>query len=145
MEIQFSFAQTHTRFASMWTMPRNVLRVVAVILAICAVGGFVLGVRGAPERARLPGESPEDGTALKATDARPLEDLVLTPSELEPEPPKTEEKPEEKAEETAPVVAPVEAPKTAPPAKGPAMPSADEDRVGDLIDGLTPPPEQPPY
>ena len=41
----------------MWTMPRSVLRVVAVILAICAVGGFVLGVRGAPERARLPGES----------------------------------------------------------------------------------------
>lgn len=52
VEIQFSFVQTHTRFASMWTMPRSVLRVVAVILAICAVGGFVLGVRGAPERAR---------------------------------------------------------------------------------------------
>lgn len=128
----------------MWTMPRSVLRVVAVLLAVLAVGGFVLGVRGAPERARLPGESAQGGPALQATDARPLEDLVLTPSELEPEPPKVEEKPEEKAEEAPAVVAPV-APAVAPAPKAPTMPSADEDRVGDLIDGLTPPPEQPPY
>ena len=60
----------------MWTMPRSVLRVVAVILAICAVGGFVLGVRGAPERARLPGESATDAAALQATDAQPLDDLT---------------------------------------------------------------------
>lgn len=127
----------------MWTMPRSVLRVVAVILAVCAVGAFVFGVRGAPERARLPGEGPEGGPALQATDARPLDDLVLTPSELEPEPPKVEEKPEEKAEEAPLVVPPPPAPVA--PAPAPAMPSADEDRVGDLIDGITPPPEQPPY
>jgi hypothetical protein len=129
----------------MWTMPANVLRIVAFILAACAIGGFVMGLRSTPERARLPGEGGA-APALEASDARPLEDLVLTPSELAPEPPKEEEKPEEKAEEeAAPMIvppAPVEAPKAAP---APATPPADEDRVGDLIDGLTPPPEQPPY
>lgn len=128
----------------MWTMPRSVLRVVAVILAVCAVGAFIFGVRGAPERARLPGESPEGGPALQATDARPLEDLVLTPSELEPEPPKVEEKPEEKVEE-APIVTPPPVAPSPTPAPAPTMPSSGEDRVGDLIDGITPPPEQPPY
>ena len=132
----------------MWTMPRSVLRVVAVILALCAVGGFVLGLRGAPDRARLPGEAPGGGAALQASEARPLDDLVLTPSELPPqEEPKPEEKPEEKAEE---VPVPVEKPpepllKPAPAPKALTAPAADEDRVGDLIDGLTPPPEQPPY
>ncbi len=133
----------------MWSMPRSVLRVVAVVLALCAVGGFVLGLRGAPERARLPGEAPQGGSALQASEARPLDDFVLTPSELPPqEQAKAEEKPEEKTDEAAVPVekAPTDVaakPATAP--KGPALPSSDEDRVGDLIDGLTPPPEQPPY
>ena len=56
----------------MWTMPRSVLRVVAVVLALCAVGGFVLGLRGAPERARLPGEAPQGGSALQASEALKL-------------------------------------------------------------------------
>jgi hypothetical protein len=130
----------------MWTMPRSVLRVVAVILGLCAVGGFVLGVRGAPERARLPGETGEGGAAIQASDARPLEDLVLTPSELAPEPKKEEEKPEEKSEEAPlPVEKAPDPLKVAPPPNTPAPPTPDEDRVGDLIDGLTPPPEQPPY
>lgn len=128
----------------MWSMPRSVLRVVAIVLGLCAVGGFILGVRGAPDRARLPGESREGGAALQASDARPLDDFVLTPSEVVAEP-KKEEKPEEKAEEA---ILPVEKAPVAPvtPApKAPTLPTADEDKVGDLIDGLTPPPEQPPY
>jgi hypothetical protein len=129
----------------MWTMPRSVLRVVAIILAACAVGGFILGVRGAPERARLPGESPDGAPALQATDARPLDDLVLTPSEPEPEPVEVEDKPEEKAEEAPLVVPPPPVASPTPAPTTPTMPSSDEDRVGDLIDGITPPPEQPPY
>ena len=97
-----------------------------------------------PATARLPGEAAAGGPALQASDAQPLDDLVLTPSELPPEPKKEEEKPEEKAEEAPVETAPVEAPKVTPPPKAPG-PAADEDRVGDLIDGLTPPPEQPPY
>ena len=99
----------------MWSMPRSVLRFVAVILGLCAVGGFILGVRGAPERARLPGEAAGGGAPIQASDAQPLDDLVLTPSELAPEPKKEEEKPAEEAEQAP---APVEkAPEPAPPPK----------------------------
>lgn len=128
----------------MWSMPRSVLRFVAVILGLCAVGGFILGVRGAPERGRLPGEAAGSSAPIQASDAQPLEDLVLTPSELPPEPKKEEEKP---AEDVEPPPLPIEKapePKATPPAKAPAPPP-EEDRVGDLIDGLTPQPEQPPY
>ena len=130
----------------MWSMPRSVLRVVAVVIGLCAAGGFIMGVRSAPDRARLPGEGTA-GPALQASDARPLEDLVLTPSELkgEPEPEPEEEKPAEEVVEVEPPPmpqAPAPEPKAAPPA---TLPPSDEDRVGDLIDGLTPPPEQPPY
>ena len=130
----------------MWSMPRSVLRFVAVILGLCAVGGFILGVRGAPERARLPGEAAGGGAPIQASDAQPLDDLVLTPSELAPEPKKEEE--EKPAEETEQAAVPVEKapePKAAPAPKAPTSPPPEEDRVGDLIDGLTPPPEQPPY
>jgi hypothetical protein len=132
----------------MWSMPRSVLQVVAVIIGICAVSGFVLGLRGAPERARLPGESSLDGKALNATDATPLEPAFIPPPP-EPELQKVEEeKPEEAAE---PAVAPADkqvadAAKAAAAAPRLAVPPpVQEDRVGDLIDGLTPPPEQPPY
>ena len=130
----------------MWSMPRSVLRFVAVILGLCAVGGFILGVRGAPERARLPGEAAGGGAPIQASDAQPLDDLVLTPSELAPEPKKEEEEKPAEAAEQAPL--PVEkAPelKAAPTPKAPTPTPPEEDRVGDLIDGLTPPPEQPPY
>ncbi len=129
----------------MWSMPRSVLRFVAVILGLCAVGGFILGVRGAPERARLPGEAAGGGAPIQASDAQPLEDLVLTPSELAPEPKKEEEKPAEPTEQTPLPVEKAPEPKAAPAPKAPATPPPEEDRVGDLIDGLTPPPEQPPY
>ena len=129
----------------MWSMPRSVLRFVAVILGLCAVGGFILGVRGAPERARLPGEAAGGGAPIQASDAQPLDDLVLTPSELAPEPKKEEEKPAEEAEQAPAPVETAPEPKAAPAPKAPTSPPPEEDRVGDLIDGLTPPPEQPPY
>lgn len=138
----------------MWSMPKSVLRVVAVIIAACAVGGFVLGVRGAPEKARLPGESAAQGQAIDAPDA-----TILDNDERPPPPPeKTEEelkaeeekkKAEEEAKAALDAARLVEAEKSAvpkiapPPAKAPAPPV--DDQVGDLIDGLTPPPEQPPY
>ena len=99
----------------MWSMPRSVLRFVAVILGLCAVGGFILGVRGAPERARLPGEAAGGGAPIQASDAQPLDDLVLTPSELAPEPKKEEEKPAEEAEQAP--LAVEKAPEPAPPPK----------------------------
>ena len=143
----------------MWSMPRSVLRVVAVLIALCAVSGFVLGVRGAPEKARLPGEGPPGaaaGVQLQATEAKPLGDEVLAP----PPPPvvvaKVEEKkPEDKKPEADPLdlaadQAPPQTIASATPAKPAAPkpttpPPAAEDRVGDLLDGITPPPNDPPH
>lgn len=139
----------------MWSMPRSVLRVVAVIIAACAVGGFVLGFQGAPEKARLPGETAKTGAAIDAPDAQ-----ILDTDERPPAPPeKTEEElaaeaaakqAEEEAKakvDEAAKLAQAEAEKAAriaPPPPPSAQPQG-QDKVGDLIDGLTPPPEQPPY
>ena len=136
----------------MWSMPRSVLRVVAVIIGLCAVGGFVLGVRGAPEKARLPGEGPAGaapGVQLQATDAKPLDDAALAPPPpVVVEKAEAEKKPDQKkpqadpldlaADQAAPVtVATVTPAKPASPK--PSTPSTPaEDRVGDLLDGITP-------
>lgn len=140
----------------MWSMPRSVLKVVAVLIALCAVGGFVLGVRGAPEKARLPGEGPPGSVSaaqIQATEAKPLADEPLVP----PVAPMVEEKPkvEEKkvpapdrldlaADQPPPQSVTVVAPAKNAAPKPPATPSAAEDRVGDLLDGITPPPVDPP-
>ncbi len=127
-------------------MPRSVLRVVAVIIGLCAVGGFVLGLRGTPEQGHLPGEVAKGAGAkvLDATDAKPLVDSV--PQEVA----KAEDrkKPDDKkpvdpldaqaAALAAPVVA-VPPPVAAAKAKGP------DDKVGDLLDVITPPPDDPPH
>lgn len=138
----------------MWSMPKSVLRVVAVIIAACALGGFVLGVRGAPEKARLPGESTTGpGQALVAPDAT----ILNNDERPAPPPPKTEAELLAEAEKkAADEKAKAELAKldrstveTAPPMKIPPVSKAPvpptDDQVGDLIDGLTPPPEQPPY
>jgi hypothetical protein len=125
----------------MWSMPRSILRVVAVIIALCAVTGFVLGFQGAPERGRLPGETAPGagGAAVDAPDAKPL--IADAPP---PPPPEEKKKPEEevKKEEVDPNATPtlpVPPPVATPPAKTPP-----EDRVGDLLDGVTPPPQEDP-
>ncbi|WP_340645702.1 hypothetical protein, partial [Phenylobacterium sp.] len=90
----------------MWSMPRSVLRVVAVIIGLCAVGGFVLGVRGAPEKARLPGEGPAgaaSGIQLQATDAKPLGDEALAAPPPVVEKVEDEKKPEAKKPQADPL------------------------------------------
>ncbi|MBP7650143.1 MAG: hypothetical protein KA085_09900 [Phenylobacterium sp.] len=140
----------------MWSMPRSVLRVVAVIIGLCAVSGFVLGVRGAPEKARLPGEGAPGaaaGVQLQATEAKPLDDTALAPPPpVVVEKAEEEKKPEEKkaaadpldlaADQAPPVaVATVTPAKPAPPR--PVTPPVAEDRVGDLLDGIIPADEPP--
>jgi hypothetical protein len=126
----------------MWSMPRSVLRVVAVIIALCAVTGFVLGFRGAPERGRLPGQTATGatGAALDAPDAKPLIE------EAPPPPPPQEKKKSEdevKKDEVDPNAAPTLP--VAPPLATPlTKPATAEDRVGDLLDGVTPPPQEDP-
>lgn len=137
----------------MWSMPRNVLQIVAVIIGICAVSGFALGLRNVPDRARMPGESTEGGaSALEATDATPIGELLVTDPPPAPEE-KADEEEEKTEEQRAAEMARLEqearrvaaekaaaAQKAAPPVVTPP-----EDKVGDLLDGLDPPVEQPPY
>lgn len=128
-----------------WSMPPKVLKVVAGVLAVAAVGSFSLGVLSAPHRGRLPGEragGDTAGTLLQATEATPLSQERIEgpppPRELtEAEKAKLEADKLAKAEaEAAQKLAAAEAaPKIAPPPPG--------DRVGDLLDSVTPPPVAP--
>ncbi|MES2721709.1 MAG: hypothetical protein V4656_01020 [Pseudomonadota bacterium] len=140
----------------MWSMPRSVLRVVAVIIGLCAVSGFVLGVRGAPEKARLPGAAAPGaaaGVQLQATDAKPLDDTAVAPPPPVVEKAEEKEKPEEKkpaadpldlAADQAPPATVATVTQAKPAAPKPVTPPPAEDRVGDLLDGITPA-EAPPY
>jgi len=149
----FRSAGDQTRLAAMWSMPRRALQIVAVLLVACAIGGFWMGFAGAPGKARLPGEDvpgEQAGTPLTATEATPLIELRDTAAEPKPEAKPEEEDAEEKKDEAAPAevaaAAPAAAstPGAAPAAAKPAAPVAD-DKVGDLLDGVTPPPENPVY
>jgi hypothetical protein len=127
----------------MWSMPRSILRVVAVIITACAVTGLVLGFQGAPRKGRLPGESAkgESAEALTATDVQPLIEDIAPPPPLPEEKAPEEDEPE--AVDPAQAQTPVAPPSTAP---APAKPPGPEDRVGDLLDGVTPPPQdEPPH
>lgn len=137
----------------MWSMPQKYLRIVAVLIAICAVLGFVLGVRGTPEKGRLPGES-RPGEAVGGPELQASEYQAL-PTDAPPRPvaapkPDLSKKVEEAPEPPDPLEIVAESAKPATPAPKP-VPStspAGEDRVGDLIDGITPQPApatQPPF
>jgi hypothetical protein len=124
----------------MWSMPRSVLRVVAVIIALCALTGLVLGIQGAPDRGRLPGETTRGnvGATVDAPDAKPLIEEI-------PPPPQEKKKPEDemKKDEVDPDAS-ATAPVAPPPSTPAAKPGAADDRVGDLLDGVTPPPQEDP-
>ena len=135
----------------MWSMPRSILKVVAGLIAACALAGLVLGFQGAPEKGRLPGESAkgDSAEALTATDVKPI-------VEDAPPPPPEEKKPvEEKKPEIDPAdPQPAQAEPDTTPAPAPAKPVAKpagkpagaDDKVGDLLDGVTPPPQdEPPH
>ncbi len=151
----------------MWTVPKSVLRLVALILLGCAAGAFALGMLGAePGGGRLPGEAAStEGatvTTLNAADARPLTEGSAPPpaeederaaAEAEDKAAQTEvaEAPEPPADPQVPALqVPVETPAPRPPPqKAPAPkappPQPSGDAIGDLVDGLTPPSELPPF
>lgn len=106
----------------MWSMPQNVLRLVAAGILGCAVLGFTLGVTGAGPRSRLPGgqSGAADGPPVNpAADALPINLEEMPP----PKAPEPEEEEEAAVEEVAAVAAPPPAKATeAPPAPKPAAP-----------------------
>lgn len=133
----------------MWSMPRQVLQVVAVLLGLCAVGGFALGVGSAPNRsASARGDGPA-GAPVVAPEATPLNtDAPPPPDPEEDEAAKAEEEAKKKAEaEAAAKLAAAQAalPKPAPSVPEPpplAVPPPDP--VGELLQ-TAPPPEEPPH
>ena len=150
----FRWATERSRVPAMqWTMPPRVLKTVAAGLAVIATASFVLGIVNAPKRGRLPGEKAGGVIAapMDATEATPL-----SQERIEGPPPPPELTPEEKAKleadklakaelEAAKLAAatPEDAAKLTPAPVTPAKPPVD--RVGDLLDSVTPPPEEPPH
>jgi hypothetical protein len=143
-----------------WTMPHRVLQIVAGLIGLIAIGAFVMGIAGAPGRSRLPGEKPSGGAstgaAIDAEEATPL-----SQDRIEGPPPAPELTPEQKAKLDADKKAKAEANAArqadaeaadgaAPPIVTPDNPAtpkpAQGDRVGDLLDGVTPAPnDEPPH
>ncbi len=128
-------------------MPLSTRKFVAFIVLACAATGFVLGFRSVPPKAHLPGEGPAEANAPAAVDA--LEALPL--STEPPPPPAPEEKKAEddkKTEEPDPLEAVADASKLNPPPAADAAPAkgsaGQEDKVGDLLDVITPPPQDDP-
>lgn len=128
----------------MWTMPRPVLQVVALLLGLAALGGLGLGFVSAPERGRLPGESATGGpssAAINAPDATPIVDAPPPPP-----PEKTEEKEdEEQADEEADARLVEKAPPPAPPPV--VVPEPAEPAAPPPVEPQAPPPpsEIPPF
>lgn len=143
----------------MWTVPQPVLRIVALLLLVCAVGAFALGILGAePRGGRLPGEGLVEGegaTPVVATEAQaltaegpaeaPVEPAAETAEAAAPAAP-TEtaqadpqvpalQVPDEPAPAARPP-APAPPPAKAPAPKAPATPQ-NGDAIGDLVDGLS--------
>lgn len=132
-----------------WTMPRPVLRLVALLIGLSAAGAFLLGALTAPPKGRLPGERAQGqtGAALEATEATPL-----GAERIEGPPPPRELTPEEQADLDAEKAARAEAEAErrqeaaaraaeAAPTPPPAPPQPD--RVGDLLEKAAPPQEEP--
>jgi len=132
-----------------WTMPPRILQIVAVVIGLCAVAGFVGGLNASAGRGRLPGEAGPGGigAALVAADARPVKVLppLPPPAPLAPDP-EAEAKAKAAAEAEKLKLAQARTSEKAAAAKAvePAAPPAD--KVGDLLDAVTPPPaEDPPF
>ncbi|WP_133254222.1 hypothetical protein [Phenylobacterium deserti] len=137
-------------------MPRPVLQLVAGLLGLLAAAAFALGVINAPHRGRLPGEKPDSaasaGAAIEAEEATPLSTERIEgpppPPELTPEE-KAKLEAEAKAKEEAEAARRAEQAASAPASPTPTTPAQPvqppADRVGDLLDGVTPPPADPPF
>lgn len=135
-----------------WSMPHRVLQVVATLIVLVALSAFTLGVVNAPQRGRMPGEKVAGAAGaapLAATDATPLsQDRIegLTARELTPEEKEKAEADKEAKEEAAEAAKSADA--TAPPGVAqPGTPSAPaaSDKVGEILQNVTPAQEEAPH
>lgn len=111
-----------------WTMPRPVLKAVAVVIGAVSLGAFTAGILSAPPRGRLPGERLDGvtGQPIEARDATPLVDERIQGAPL-PVALTDEEKARLEAEKLAKAealaMAKVEADKGAPAGPSPVAPA----------------------
>ena len=123
----------------MWSMSLRIRQIVAGLIGLCMLAGFMLGLQGAPEKGRLPGESShtQPSTALEAEDAKPLVEDI-------PDPVAQSEKPPTEPEVPLTDASAASGPTASEPAA--ARPGPHEDKVGDLIDATkAQAPEEPPH
>ena len=133
-----------------WSMPRKTLKIVAVLIGLAALGSLGLGLANAPQRGRLPGERAGGPTAtiIEATEATPLSQERI---EGPPPPPVLTAEQEAaleaerlaKEQEVQAQLAAAARPTTPAPTTTPAP-----DRLGDLLESVTPPPppaDDPPH
>ena len=129
-----------------WSMPHRVLQVVAGLIVLVALSAFTLGVVNAPQRGRMPGEHIAGDTGavpIQATEATPL-----SQERIEGPPPPVELTPEEKAKQEADKEARAAAKLAASGAVAPpppTLPVAPPDKVGEVLQNVTPPQEDPPH
>ena len=129
-----------------WSMPHRVLQVVAGLIVLVALSAFTLGVVNAPQRGRMPGEHIAGDTGalpIQATEATPL-----SQERIEGPPPAVELTPEEKAKQEADKEAKAAAKLAASGAVAPpppTLPVTPPDKVGEMLQNVTPPQEDPPH
>jgi len=129
-----------------WTMPRPVLKVVAVVIGVASLGAFTAGIMTAPPRGRLPGERLDGvtGQPIEARDATPLVDERIQGAP-EPVALTDEEKArldaEKRARAEALALAKVEADKGAPAGPTPSAPAVAASP--EKIEASQPPPPPP--
>ena len=118
-------------------MPRSVLRLVASAVACCAALGFVLGLGSAAPRPRLPGEAaaPAAGETGPIAEARPV-----LPEDLEKPRPE-----EETPIQTAEAAKPKPEVEPQPLLMQPQDVAPPQDKVGEILDTVSPPAEEPPH
>jgi hypothetical protein len=127
-------------------MPHRVLQAVAGLIVLVALSAFTLGVVNAPQRGRMPGErSAGDAGALpiQAAEATPL-----SQERIEGPPPTVELTPEEKAKQEADKEARAAAKLAASGGQAPAAPALPvppPDKVGEMLQNVVPPQEDPPH
>ena len=138
-----------------WTMPRPVLQAVAGVLALTALASFAMGIVNAPEHGgrlpgeRAPGQAAGPATAINATEATPLSQERIEgppPTAEKPAANKTDDEDTETADQATNTL-PVPPMKSADSTKpgGATNATAPPDRVGDLLQQQSPPPEEPPH
>lgn len=136
-----------------WTMPRPVLKVVALLISVASLGALTAGILSAPPRGRLPGERLDGvtGQPIQAQDATPLVDERIqgaAPPVALTEEEKARLEADKLAKAEALALAKVEADKGAPAGPGPAAQAAaasPTEKAGEPVEKAPPPakPEEP--